>query len=57
MAGTPAAATASEAFDQVVDFLESFQPLEDPRQRGKVLYPLDEIQLLVLVGVLADCDC
>ena len=39
MAGTQVAATASEAFDRVVDFLESFQTLEDPRQRVKVLYP------------------
>ena len=56
MAGTQAAVTASEAFDRVIDFLESFQPLEDPRQRGKVLYSLDEVLLLVLVGVLADGD-
>ena len=55
-AGKSAAVKADEAFDRVVDFLESFQPLEDPRQRGKVLYPLDEVLLLVLLGVLAGSD-
>lgn len=49
-------ATAAEAFDQVVDFLEHFDDLEDPRQRAKVLYPLDEVLLLCLVGVLAGCE-
>jgi len=56
MAGTRATAKASEAFDTVVDFLESFEDLDDPRQRGKVLYPLDEILLLVLLGVIAGCE-
>ena len=42
--------TADEAFDQVVDFLEHFSALEDPRQRAKVLYPLDEVLLLCLLG-------
>jgi predicted transposase YbfD/YdcC len=51
-----AAATAAQAFDQVVEFLESFEALEDHRQRAKVLYPLDEILLLVLLGVLAGCE-
>ena len=50
-------ATAAEAFDRVVDFLESFEALDDPRQRAKVLYPLDEILLLVLLGVMAGCEC
>ena len=49
-------ATAAEAFDRVVDFLESFEDLADPRQRAKVLYPLDEILLLVLLGVIAGCE-
>ena len=47
---------AAEAFDTVVDFLESFEDLADPRQRGKVLYPLDELLLLVLLGVIAGCE-
>ena len=50
MAGKSAAEKADEAFDRVVDFVESFQQLEDPRQRGKVLYPLDEVLLLVLLA-------
>lgn len=49
-------ATADEAFDQIVDFLEHFDDLEDPRQRAKVLYPLDEVLLLCLLGVLAGCE-
>ncbi len=49
-------ATADEAFDQVVDFLEHFDALEDPRQLAKVLYPLDEVLLLILLGVLAGCE-
>jgi predicted transposase YbfD/YdcC len=56
MAKKRGAATAAQAFDQVVEFLESFEALEDHRQRAKVLYPLDEILLLVLLGVLAGCE-
>jgi predicted transposase YbfD/YdcC len=56
MAKKGGVATAAQAFDQVVEFLESFEALEDHRQRGKVLYPLDEILLLVLLGVLAGCE-
>lgn len=56
MAGKLATEKAAETFDTIVDFLESFEPLEDPRQRGKVLYPLDEVLLLVLLGVIAGCE-
>jgi predicted transposase YbfD/YdcC len=56
MARKGGAATAAQAFDQVVEFLESFEALEDHRQRGKVLYPLDEVLLVVLLGVLAGCE-
>lgn len=49
-------ATAAAAFDRIVDFLESFEELDDPRQRAKVLYPLEEVLLLVLLGVLAGCE-
>lgn len=49
-------ASVGDAFDQVVGFLEHFSGVEDPRQRAKVLYPLDEILLLSLVGVLAGCE-
>src|SRR6516164_9975156 len=41
---------------QSVAFLDYFSGLADPRQRGKVLYPLDEIMLLVLCGELAGAD-
>ena len=44
---------AEQAFDQVVEWLEHFESIEDPRQAGKVWYPLDEMLLLCLVGVLA----
>ena len=56
MAAKLAAQKAAEAFDTIVDFLESFEDLDDPRQRGKVLYPLDEVLLLVLLGVIAGCE-
>jgi predicted transposase YbfD/YdcC len=56
MAGKLATEKAAEAFDTIVDFLESFESLDDPRQRAKVLYPLDEVLLLVLVGVIAGCE-
>ena len=49
-------ARADEAFDQVVDFLEHFDALEDPRQHAKVLYRLDKVLLLCLLGVLAGCE-
>ena len=42
--------------DQGIDFLSYFSALEDPRQQGKVDYPLGEILLLVLCGVLAGAD-
>ena len=35
---------------QSVAFLEYFSGVDDPRQAGKVLYPLPEIMLLVLCG-------
>ena len=36
--------------------LAHFGALEDPRQSGKVLYPLPEILLVVLCGTLSGCD-
>ena len=47
---------AEEAFDQVVEWLEHFEDMDDPRQPGKVWYPLDEVLLLCLVAVLAGAD-
>ena len=37
-------------------FLEHFRELPDPRQAGKVLYPLDEVLLLCLLAVLAGAE-
>ena len=38
------------------DFLTHFQAVEDPRQRAKVVYPPDEILLLVLCSVILGAD-
>ena len=35
-----------------LNYLTHFQAVEDPRQEGKVLYPLEEILLLILCGVI-----
>jgi predicted transposase YbfD/YdcC len=45
-----------EAFDETIVFLSFFKDLHDPRQRGKVCYPLDEILLLCLIAVLAGAE-
>src|ERR1700693_1933053 len=37
-------------------FLRYFNDLPDPRQRGKVIYPLDEVLLLSLLAVLAGAE-
>jgi predicted transposase YbfD/YdcC len=50
------AATASGAFGEAVVFLDHFKDLPDPRQRGKVIYPLDEVLLLSLLAVLAGAE-
>jgi hypothetical protein len=44
------------AFGESVVFLSHFKALEDPRQAGKVLYPLDEILMLCLLAVLAGAE-
>jgi predicted transposase YbfD/YdcC len=44
------------AYDQVVEWLEHFEPLQDPRQSGKVWYRLDEVLLLCLLAVLAGAE-
>ena len=41
---------------QTVAFIDYFSGLQDPRQAGKVLFPLGEIMLLVLCGVLAGAE-
>src|ERR1700681_2653361 len=50
-------ATGCAAFDETVVFLRYFKDLQDPRQQGKVAYPLDEILLLCLLAVLAGAEC
>jgi predicted transposase YbfD/YdcC len=47
---------AERAFDQVVEWLEHFEEVEDPRQSGKVAYPLEEMLLQCLLAVLAGAD-
>jgi predicted transposase YbfD/YdcC len=51
------ASTDCTAFDETVVFLRYFNDLADPRQPGKVTYPLDEILLLCLLAVLAGAEC
>jgi len=38
---------------EAVEFLNHFRDLTDGRQAGKVVYPLDEVLLLALLGILA----
>jgi predicted transposase YbfD/YdcC len=51
------AATDYAAFAEAVAFLCYFKELRDPRQPGKVTYPLDEVLLLCLLAVLAGAEC
>lgn len=51
------AATDCSAFAEAVVFLSYFNGLRDPRQPGKVTYPLDEVLLLCLLSVLAGAEC
>jgi predicted transposase YbfD/YdcC len=50
-------ATDGAAFAEAVVFLRHFKDLQDPRQQGKVSYPLDEVLLLCLLAVLAGAEC
>src|SRR5271166_2614121 len=50
------ATTEGAAFDETVVFLSYFNDLQDPRQPGKVTYPLDEILLLCLLAVPAGAE-
>src|SRR5271163_4727805 len=50
------AAQDSQALFEMVVFLNHFRDLTDPRQRGKVTYPLDEVLVLALLGVLAGAE-
>jgi hypothetical protein len=49
-------AAACGAFGEAVVFLRYFEDLPDPRQPGKVTYPLDEVLLLSLLAVLAGAE-
>lgn len=44
------------ALGEAVVFLDYFEDLPDPRQKGKIAYPLDEILLLCLLAVLASSE-
>ena len=44
------------AFDETIVFLDYFEDLPDPRQSGKVIYPLPEVLLLCLLAVLAGAE-
>jgi predicted transposase YbfD/YdcC len=50
------AATECGALGEAVVFVCHFRDLPDPRQAGKVLYPLEEILLLCLLAVLAGAE-
>ena len=44
------------ALGETTVFLDYFKDLPDPRQRGKIIYPLAEVLLLCLLAVLAGAD-
>jgi predicted transposase YbfD/YdcC len=44
------------SLNEATVFLDYFNDLPDPRQRGKVIYPLDEVLLLCLLAVLAGSE-
>ncbi len=46
----------SGALYEGIVFLEHFSGLKDPRQPGKIVYPLDEVLLLCLLAVLAGAE-
>ena len=50
------AAGVFTALSDAVVFLNHFKDLPDPRQAGKVIYPLDEVLLLCLLAVLAGAE-
>ena len=50
------AAAEFGAIGEATVFLDYFKDLPDPRQRGKVVYPLDEVLLLCLLAVLGGAE-
>ena len=51
-----AAAGGFAALSETVVFLNHFKDLPDPRQPGKVIYPLAEVLLLCLLAVLGGAE-
>ena len=51
-----AAAGEFGALSEATVFLSHFKDLPDPRQRGKVVYPLEEVLLLCLLAVLGGSE-
>ena len=49
-------ATEFDAIDETTVFLHYFKDMPDHRQKGKGVYPLDEILLLCLLAVLAGAE-
>lgn len=50
------AAAEFGALGETTVFLRHFRDMPDPRQRGKVIYPLQEVLLLCLLAVLAGAE-
>ena len=50
------AATITSANAPKLSLLQHFSSLKDPRQNAKVLYPLEEIVLLLVCATVAGCD-
>lgn len=49
--------TGRDAVDDSIHMLISrLETLDDPRQAGKVSYPLVEMAMVAVAGVIADCD-
>lgn len=49
-------AAESGALGEAIVFLSYFRALHDPRQQGKVQYPLNEVLLLCLLAILAGAE-
>jgi predicted transposase YbfD/YdcC len=56
MEGVAAGGVDFGAYGEAVVFLRYFRDLPDARQRGKVMYPLEEVLLLCLLAVLAGAE-
>ena len=50
------AAAGCGAFSEAIVFLDYFRDCPDPRQRGKIIYPLDAVLLLCLLAVLGGAE-